>query len=155
MNADGSIVIIGMSVEDDRCPPQRGHVRAEAMLGGWVIRPVGPDGMQSHCTYIVNTDLKVCLGCVVNSCGGCHADAVAPEWQGYIPKSLVKSLTTKQASLVATICQVRACRGVYSAGAVAYRRAIMCSGSIASRTQVLIELCLRATTLGRARLGVC
>ena len=55
---DGTIIIIGVSVEDSRCPPMPGVVRARALLGGWVIKPLG-DGRSSHATYLVNTDLGV------------------------------------------------------------------------------------------------
>lgn len=110
---DGTLIIAAVSIEDDRCPVMRGVERATTILGGWIIKPQGPEGLSSHCTYMVNTDLGVsggggglrgALGCL-----GCsrRLTACATSHQGSIPTMVVKKVTSAQPLLVANISDVR------------------------------------------------
>eukprot|EP00826_Nyctotherus_ovalis_P043229 TRINITY_DN4528_c0_g1_i19.p1 TRINITY_DN4528_c0_g1~~TRINITY_DN4528_c0_g1_i19.p1 ORF type:complete len:129 (+),score=50.72 TRINITY_DN4528_c0_g1_i19:649-1035(+) len=53
--ADGSIILPAVSVEDPRVPPTKGNVRARLITAGWIIRPL--EGGKSSGTYIVTTNL--------------------------------------------------------------------------------------------------
>ena len=68
----GTILFIGGSLESTTCPPKRGLVRGELVIGGWVLRPVN-GGNATEVSYVVNLDLK-----------------------GKIPSIIVNQIVTKQ-----------------------------------------------------------
>lgn len=78
--ADGSFVTVAVSCLYDDCPPLKTHVRAECIVGGWLLQPVAGDANAVDIIYAQQSDLK-----------------------GNIPKSLLKIIAMVQPMVIAGI----------------------------------------------------
>lgn len=64
--SDGTVILFGKSVRHAACPEKAKHVRAEILIGGWLIVPCDADGKKvpldqathTHLTFVACTDLK-------------------------------------------------------------------------------------------------
>jgi hypothetical protein len=74
---DGRIIIAVSSAEHKDCPPVKKYVRAELIIGGWILTPDSDDENKTFAQYISQSDLK-----------------------GNIPKKIVNSVSEKQGLLV-------------------------------------------------------
>lgn len=59
MLSNGTIKICVFSTDrDDLKPPAKGDVRAELLIGGWILEPLEDDPNKTRCTFTIELNLK-------------------------------------------------------------------------------------------------
>eukprot|EP01017_Pseudomicrothorax_dubius_P046157 TRINITY_DN8094_c0_g1_i1.p1 TRINITY_DN8094_c0_g1~~TRINITY_DN8094_c0_g1_i1.p1 ORF type:complete len:216 (+),score=73.75 TRINITY_DN8094_c0_g1_i1:99-650(+) len=66
---DGTLYLLGRSIDHPQRPPTKDAVRAFLHIGGWILKPVEGRPDATHYIYMVKTDLKGSLpkGIVTNA----------------------------------------------------------------------------------------
>lgn len=75
-----TIIISSFSHEHDDCPPHKKYVRAELVIGGWILKPDENNPSKTFAQYVTQSDLK-----------------------GNIPKKIVNGVAEKQGLLITKV----------------------------------------------------
>lgn len=105
---DGTLILVSTSVEDPRCPPVQGIVRAHLHIGGWIVRPrpgivAGNKPPRSSRASASTGSMPGFANPSIDSDGCDVTYFMSSDLKGSIPAAILNKIVAQQAGVVGVV----------------------------------------------------